>query len=453
MRYLRAAVTVAFLTGVLAACADEGGPSFAPDAATETAVSALTPLPTPTTQAIDRQPGELADTERTLAELAAGRGTASTIVTREGETLTFHDAATGDIRRVPLARGTGTAAVASSSDASAIIALRRDGERLLLDRVGDDGETLGSLDLSAPSPDTVASPVSGTPVTGTPVTGTPVAVGSPAASGEQITRDRVEISPDGRHAVVISREGDLSIVAVEPVLDVVRVVKDFGDVTALAWTGDGTLALVATYDSSRSTGNLTGVPLEGRLRSILRLPADDGRRIVQVASPAGSPDVYYVARSASENWTAQNNLYRIPLAGGNPSVVLATGLVGPAGAVDRFAVADDGRTVAASLLIPTGEDLTFHSLWVTDVETARPLEVETGPLGLVSRLAWTADGLLVIGAQRERSETASRLVTVSLLLDSDGALRELGRSESAATPIASPSSASPVASPAASPAG
>ena len=451
IRWLRTALTVALLTGVLAACADEGGPSFAPDAATETAVSAQTPLPTPTTQAIDRQPGELADTERTLAELAAGRGSSSTVTTRDGETLTIYDTA-GGTRQVRLVEVTGTVAVVASSDASTIVALRRDGDRLVLERVGEDGGLVSSLDLSSPPPAPLASPVVGSPAASSPVAGSPVAGRSPSVTEEPVTRDRLEISPDGRHVVVISREGDLSIVAAGPPMDVVRVVKDFGDVTALAWTGDGTLALVATYDRSRSTGNLTGVPLEGRLRSILRLPADDGRRIVHIASPVGSPDVFYVARSAAENWTAQNNLYRIPLAGGNPSVVLATGLVGPAGAVDRFAVADDGRTVAAALLIPRGEDLTFHSLWVTDVATTSPLEVETGALGLVSRLAWSRDGLLVIGAQRERSETASRLVTVTLLLDSDGALRELGRSESAATPIASPRSASPVVSPVASPA-
>jgi hypothetical protein len=435
------------------ACADEGGPSFAPDAATETAVSALTPLPTPTTQSIDRQPGEREDTERTLAELAAGRGSTSAIATREGTTLTVYDAATGATRQIRLTVAAGTVAVVSSSDGSTMVALRRDGGRLVLDRLDDGGEPVVSLDLSARSTGAEASPASSSPVSGSPVP-----VGSPSTDGEPVTRDRIEISPDGRHVVVISREGDLSIVAVSATLDVVRVVQDFGDVTTLGWTGDGTLALVATYDRSRSTGNLTGVPLDGRLRSILRLPAGDQRRIVHVASPADSPDVFYVARSAVENWTDQNNLYRIPLAGGDPSVVLATGVIGPAGAVDRIAVADDGRTVAASLLIPSGDELTFHSLWVTDVETARPLEVGTGALGLVSRLAWTRDGLMVVGAQRERNETSSRLVTVSLLLDADGALRELGRNESPATPVASPipdspAPATPMTSPVASPIG
>ena len=253
--------------------------------------------------------------------------------------------------------------------------------------------------------------------------------------------------------MVISREGQLSIVAVGAELEVVRVVQDFGDVTTLGWTGDSTLALVATYDQSRSTGNLTGVPLEGWLRSILRLPAEDGRRIVFVASPIASPDVFFVARSAVDDWTAQNNLYRIPLIGGVPSVVLATGLAGPAGAVDRIAIADDGRTVAASILIPRGDDLTFHSLWLTDIETSSPLRVETDAIGLVSRLTWTPDGLFLIGAQRERSESASRLVTVSLLLDADGVLLEVGRSESPATPIASPIASPDAATPVSSPVG
>lgn len=428
---------MSLLAGILGACAEEGGPSFAPDAATETAVRALTPAPTATIPAIDRQPGERVDPELTLAELAAGRGSAGTIATRDGDTVTLFDTATGGLRQIEVPESTGLVGAGASNDGTTIVALRREGSRLVLERVGANGESIGSLDLSAAS------------------IGTPTAVGDGTPIAEQtlepVTRDRLEISPDGRHLVVVSREGHLSIVSVDPALTIVRVIQDFGDVSTLGWTADSTLALVGTYDRSRTTGNLTGVPLDGRLRSILRLPAGDGRRIISVASPAGSLDVFYVARSAVDDWTAQNNLYRIPLVGGTPSVVLATGLVGPAGAVDRFAVADDGRTVAATLLIPRGEDLAFHSLWVTDIGSARPLEVETGAIGLVSRLAWTNEGLFVVGVQRERTDSASRLVTVSLLLETDGSLRELGRSESAATPVASPISTPEPSSPVASP--
>ena len=423
------------LSAVLGACADEGGPSFAPDAATETAVRALTPSPSATSQAIDRQPGELADTERTLAELAAGRGAWSVIATRDGGTLTLVDASTGAARQIVLASPDEVAGAVASGDGSTVAVLRRAGGRLLLELIGESGEPRASLDLTDAA---VGSPVARLP-------GTPAAL----QSAEAVTRDRLEIAPDGRHVVVVSRDGDLTIVSMTPAMAVVRVIEDFGDVSALGWTGDGTLALVATYDASRSTGNLTGVPLEGRLRSILRLPANDGRRIVSLASPGTSADVYYVVRSVVDDWTAQNNLYRIPLGGGTPSVVLATGIVGPAGAVDRFAVSDDGRTVAASLLIPRGDDLVFHSLWVNDIDAARPLEVETGALGLVSRLSWTGDGLFVVGVQRERTASMSKLVTVSLRLDPNGALTEIGRSESAATPVGSPVGSPGLATPAA----
>ena len=423
------------LAVVLGACADEGGPSFAPDAATETAVSALTPEATSTSQVIDRQPGEDRDVVRTLPELATGRGTTTAVAIWDGDSLSLYDSSTGTARHVRLQEPTGIVAVATSNDGSTIVALRREASSLVLERIGAAGERLSALDLAGPAPGTPSAVAGGTPV-----------------AAAAVTRDRLELSPDGRHVVVVSAEGDLSIVSVGPTLAVARAIKDFGDVSALGWTGDGTLALVATYDPSRSTGNLTGVPLEGRLRSVLRLPADDGRRILFVASPAGSSNVFYVARSADDDWTAQNNLYRIPLIGGVPTVVLATGLVGPAGAVDRIAVADDGRTVAASLLVPRGADLAFHSLWVTDLETARPLEVETGALGLISRMGWTPNGLFLVGVQRERDQSASRLVTVSLRLGDDGALRELGRSHSAATPVASPIASPAAATPAASPA-
>ena len=359
----------------------------------------------------------------------------TTVSTRQGDTVSLYDATGGAARLVRLAEPTGVVAVASSNDGSSIVALRRDASGLWLDRIGAAGERMGTLNLTVQQAGTPASPAA------TPTAGAP------------LTRDRLELSPDGRHVVVVSADGDLSIVAVATELVVARAIEDFGDVSTLGWTGDGTLALVATYDSSRSTANLTGVPLEGRLRSILRLPADDGRRILFMASPIGSSDVFYVARSADDDWTAQNNLYRIPLIGGVPSVVLATGLAGPAGAVDRIAVADDGRSVAASLLVPRGADLAFHSLWVTDLATPRPQEVYTGDLGLISRLAWTPNGLFVVGVQRERDETASRLATVALRLGADGSLVELGRSQSAATPVASPIGSPAAATPVARPAG
>lgn len=432
----RTALSCLILAVALGACADEGGPSFAPDAATETAISALTPAATATRQVIDQQPGEVGDADRTLADLSAGRGTALAVSTRQGDTVILYDSSTGTPRLVQLQEPTGLVAVATSNDGSTIVALRRQASSLVLERIGAAGERLSTLDLAGPAPATPSAVAGGTPV-----------------AAAAVTRDRLELSPDGRHVAVVSAEGDLTIATVDPTLAVARAIEDFGDVTALGWAGDGTLALVATYDPTRSTGNLTGVPLEGRLRSILRLPAEDGRRILFLSSPVGSADVFYVARSADDDWTAQNNLYRIPLIGGSPSVVLATGLAGPAGAVDRFAVADDGRTVAASLLIPRGDELVFHSLWVTELGGGRPLEVETGPLGLIIRMGWTPEGLFVVGVQRERDELDSRLVTVSLRLDEDGSLIELGRSQSAATPVASPIGSPAAATPVASPAG
>ena len=106
---------------------------------------------------------------------------------------------------------------------------------------------------------------------------------------------------------------------------------------------------------------------------------------------------------------------------------------------------DDGETIAATVLVPRGQALVYNSLWLVDLTTPspNPVGVDTQDLGRVSRIAWTEQGLLIIGAQRERSDVATRLVTVSALVTEDGTLQLIDRIASPATPIANPDDGTP----------
>ena len=427
----RRAAALLILLLVLAGCAEEDDRSFAPEAGTETAVSELTPFPTETLPPLQQQPGERASNGRSFGDLVSARGGVQDVGLREGGLLTVFTGDEAAARTVQLPEPETIVATSISANGETALLLRRSGDLLELEQI--------DLTNGAVSREIILSGTTGTPGA------SPVATPVDEQDGELAWRDRIEPAPDGARALVTTADEDVFLVTIGDTLEVQPVSGLTGTVTVIGWSNDGSTMLIGTHDAGAAAARIyAGAPGEVP-REVATFDDRDERYPVQVAAPAQPSVLYVVLRSVDEDWSAQNNLYSVPLNGEQPRVVLGSGLAGPAGAVDRIAVTDDGETLAATVLVPRGQSLVYNSLWLADLASPspNPVEVDTDALGRVSRLAWTEQGLLIVGAQRERSDVATRLVTVSALVSQDGTLQLLDRIASPATPLATPVDGAP----------
>jgi hypothetical protein len=191
---------------------------------------------------------------------------------------------------------------------------------------------------------------------------------------------------------------------------------------------------------------LGAVPLDPVI--VVPASADKRRTIPLIAWSPDASSIFYSMASSTGDITLGGDLFRIPAAGGVPSLVAGSARGGPVAAIRTFRISPTGSAIAYVVAGTNGEGSLSESLWVeaVDGKDATRLEVPAGENVLAVR--WTADGLfwatVPVGADQ------SSITLFHANPDATSSQIYKGPSIQSATPEASPA-ATPVASPIASP--
>jgi hypothetical protein len=262
------------------------------------------------------------------------------------------------------------------------------------------------------------------------------------------TGDHIAWKKDGSGAIV--SVGGVGVYLADDKLNMteIRAARSM-TVTAVAWSPSEQSIAIGAWDGAHQSAILTTVSVqavEGPGTSVLALPEGDGRYVRSLAWGSEEVGLVFALRAASSNFSLPNDLYYLPRFG-QPMRLLATaGVAAPAAVVDEVAVAQNGTTVAFTVLIPGQVGLRFHSVWVTDALTPAPVQADTSGLRRVNELEWTTDGLAVSGTRRTQENGAAYQIAVVERLGAEKS-HQVSTDRSAATPVASPIASPVVATP------
>ena len=185
-----------------------------------------------------------------------------------------------------------------------------------------------------------------------------------------------------------------------------------------------------------SVGRLTTVSVQSPDSpgtSVLALPEGDGRYVRSLAWGSEKVGLVFALRAASSNFSLPNDLYYLPRFGQSMQLLATAGIAAPAAVVDEVAVAQNGTTVAFTVLIPGQVGLRFHSVWVTDALSPAPVQADTSGLRRVTVLEWTTDGLAVSGTRRTQEDGAAYQIAVVERLGAEKS-KQVSADRSAAAP-------------------
>jgi dipeptidyl aminopeptidase/acylaminoacyl peptidase len=176
-------------------------------------------------------------------------------------------------------------------------------------------------------------------------------------------------------------------------------------------------------------------------------PSAGGRSTV--SRFAWSPDgatLYYTVASTTGDPSFGGDLFRVPAAGGTPTLVATASRAGPVSAITNFAISPDGAGAAYVITVPADNGQPTDSLWLQPIGTNEAVRLPLAPRERVTGLWWTTDGLIWSASP---AEDAAELI---LYRANDGEAPGVVYRGSVAsgTPVAAAKS-SPEASPAASP--
>ena len=133
----------------------------------------------------------------------------------------------------------------------------------------------------------------------------------------------------------------------------------------------------------------------------------DGRRLLVTRFPdSAGPD-------------ARLELWEVGIGTERRRLVLSAGSTVPAGSIDQFSLAADGRALAYTVTTDVGGQPQFDSLWVTDFAGAPPFRVPLPAGAVVTNLWWTSRGLVAQVVMLPESGMTSGAVPFSLLLIED----------------------------------
>ena len=119
----------------------------------------------------------------------------------------------------------------------------------------------------------------------------------------------------------------------------------------------------------------------GQARAFAWMP--DGRRLL-IARP-----------SPNGGGVAPIELWVVGLGTERSQHVLSAGSTVPAGSIDKFSLAADGRALAYTVTTLVEGEPTFDSLWITDIAGGLPFRVPLPVGSVVTDLWWTSQGLVV----------------------------------------------------------
>jgi hypothetical protein len=422
------ALTLILLT--VAACGggdDDSNRTFAPETGGGTVVEQTpTAGPTLTVPPVDRQPGEGAAVASASDSLFKETGSASAIASGLDQ-VSIVNMDNGKARDLPIQRSSAVLAVAAP-DGSRCLVIDRSGTTAAL-RLYD----RGGKEIASWSPKQSATPVAATPEI------------SAAPNGKVIQAgDHIAWKRDGS-AAIVSVSG-VGVFLADDTLKLTEIKTAPGlTVTAVAWSPSEQSIAIGAWDGAHQSAVLTTASvqsLESPGTPVLALPEGDGRYVRSLAWGSEKVGLVFALRAASSNFSLPNDLYYLPRFG-QPMKLLATaGIAAPAAVVDDVAVAQNGTTVAFTVLIPGQVGLRFHSVWVTDALAPALAQADTSGLRRVNALEWTTDGLAVAGTRRTQENGADFQIAVVERLGAEKS-QQVSADRSPATPIASPV-ASPV---------
>jgi hypothetical protein len=277
-------------------------------------------------------------------------------------------------------------------------------------------------------------------------TWSPQTTASPEATPTSITQttaqDLVAWSSDSGH--VAFWLSDLGLFIADAELNVQAVPSDdWGTATALAWSPSGlSLAIGLWLDESRSAV-IRSIALESPNADPGQLMATaegDGRFVRSLAWGNEQVGILFALRSVGEGSSAPNDLYMVPRFGDPMRLVASAGVAAPAAAIDQIALAQDGKTIAFTVLVPGEVGLRLHSLWVTDATAPRPVQVPLEGVRRVNDLAWGEIGLILVGTRRIQGEDGVLVQSVVEAIGVDSS-ENIVTESTPATPVASPASA------------
>jgi hypothetical protein len=430
IRALAVAVVLAISLITLSACGnsnnDDGDRSFAPEAGSNAQLPTETPGPTSTPAPIDRQPGETAAMATPSEDLFKALGSAAALASGV-DRVTVVQLDSGKATELPVRRSSSILAVVAP-DGSRCLVINRSGGRVSVRMYGANGTETASWSPKSHAATPVASPIA------SPVAGT----------SSIMTGDRIAWKRDGSGAVIAVAGVGVFVADAKLKMTPLKVGQPHA-VTAVAWSPSEQSIAVGIWDGERRAASIVTISVQSPNSEgtpVLALPDGDGRYVRSLAWGTERVGLVFALRAASTNFSLPNDLYFLPRFGQPMRLLASAGVAAPAAVIDQIAVAENGTTVAFTVLIPGEVGLRFHSVWVTDAVAPGLIQADTSGLRRVTDVVWTTVGLTVSGTRRTQQDGAAYQVAVVDHLTAD-ASRQISADRSAATPVASP-----VASPA-----
>lgn len=434
-------LSIVFACSVLVACAGDGSPEddrrFANQPSTEAAqvtvdpgaTAADTPTPVATTVGSERNP-------------LAVRGAPSVIYTLVDGRVTVLDTTSGDILAViPASDGFQIVDVASSASGNKVAVLESpvalDGANARIEVHRSDGTGAGTWELPWPEA-----------ATATPLPGPSAPIGSISWSAGG---DSLLVSLAGTTLTSIELDGDPVPIAVP---------GNVGTIVDAALSPGGNDIAVLDVNS---VGN-------GRI--MLIDPVADTPRARQLAPPTADtagqgsvnefawlPDGSGIAYILADELSA-GALYRLPIEGGQRTLIASPGRVGPTARITSFALSPQGDSVAYTIGSPNGDGIESTSLWARSLKGSTVLQLPAAANEPVLDMWWTDSGLAWLQGSDAISITQPNGETTNMSLSAQAtpaAIASPQASPIAATPVfpspvstpiaATPTGATPVASP------
>lgn len=399
--------------------------SFAPEIHGDTQLPTTTPAPTSTFAPLDIQPGESGQSSADAGQLLDQTGPAKAVLSGLN-TFSIVKVDSGEAAELGVPRGTSTS-VTLSPDGTRAVIVDRTGTATAVRMIDDTGKVVGEW-----SPAADASPVA-----------SPVANDGASA---QIA-DRVVWSRDSSNVAIWVSGAGLHLADTSLAMRPVDAIADM-HITAMAWSPSAKSLAVALWNGDTDSAAIVSVNVDSPAAApgtLMQTAESDGRFIRSMAWGNERVGIVFALRSVGSGSTLPNDLYMVPRFGEPMRLLASAGVAAPAAAIDQISIADDGATVAFTVLVPGQVGLRLHSIWVTSATSAEPVRLDSSGLRRVTDISWTERGLVVSAIRRNRSETGYVQIAVVESLKVEGA-DELFREASPATPFASPV-ASPVSSP------
>lgn len=272
--------------------------------------------------------------------------------------------------------------------------------------------------------------------------------GPPARVTEGLRIDAVAQTPDGTRAAIVVRHQDAAAGQEIRLVDAAGTVSDtvFGpvpaspgqDITALAWSWDGSALAVGYADGTLSVLGFTlGQPTESRVAgttpglpvtAITWAPNGAGKALLQLhpdgpqalVAPTGEPArplagsvpasarpvaacawlpgrgrIAVVEGQGATPSALTGSILTITPDGSAPELLVSAGQFAPAAQVRALFPSPDGRELAFTVFQPSaGGKLQFASLQLLTIDTGELLEVPVEPGYWVTDVWWTASGVV-----------------------------------------------------------